>query len=240
VDPAPDAANGRLRYRTAPSGEERTSDPRPVERGTFEALGLGRGRDGLVYIPDSAPTRGLPVLVFLHGAGGNAGRELRAVVAAADRYGVALVAPDSRGATWDVLEGGYGPDIEFLDRVLDRVAAVLPVGLLAVGGISDGASYALSVGLANGDLFEAVVAFSPGFAAPPTTHGRPRIFISHGTSDPVLPIDECSRRLVPLLRRGGYPVVFREFDGGHTVPPPVADEGLGWLVRPGTADAAGD
>jgi len=31
----------------------------------------------------------------------------------------------------------------------------------------------------------------------------------------VLPIDRCSRRLVPILREDGYDVDYREFDGGH-------------------------
>jgi predicted esterase len=38
------------------------------------------------------------------------------------------------------------------------------IATLAVSGFSDGASYALSIGPANGDLFTHVMAFSPGFA----------------------------------------------------------------------------
>ena len=103
-------------------------------------------------------------------------------------------------------------------------------GRLAAGGVSDGASYALSIGLTNGDLFEAVIAFSPGFIAPGELIGRPRIFVSHGVTDPILPIDGCSRRIVPLLKEAGYDVTYREFDGGHTVPPTVSDEALRWWV----------
>jgi phospholipase/carboxylesterase len=44
-----------------------------------------------------------------------------------------------------------------------------------------------------------------------------------------LPIDRCSRRLVPALRQAGYRVHYHEFDGGHEVPPPVVEEALGWL-----------
>jgi hypothetical protein len=51
---------------------------------------------------------------------------------------------------------------------------------LAVGGFSDGTSYALSLGLTNGDLFSHVLAFSPGFAVPARRRGRPRLFLSHG------------------------------------------------------------
>jgi hypothetical protein len=56
---------------------------------------------------------------------------------------------------------------------------------------SDGASYALTLGLTNGDLLDSVLAFSPGFAAPMVTHGAPRVSISHSDDDRVLPIDRC-------------------------------------------------
>jgi phospholipase/carboxylesterase len=102
---------------------------------------------------------------------------------------------------------------------------------VAVGGFSDGASYALSLGLINGALFHRVVAFSPGFAAPTNTEDRPRFFVSHGTGDTVLPINACSRRLVPRLQRAGFDVVYREFDGGHTIPAPIVHEAIGWLLN---------
>jgi predicted esterase len=101
---------------------------------------------------------------------------------------------------------------------------------VAVGGFSDGASYALSLGLANGDLFAGVIAFSPGFMAPPQRRGTPRIFISHGVRDEVLPIDTTSRELVPRLRREDYAVDYREFADGHVVPPDIAREAIGWLL----------
>jgi phospholipase/carboxylesterase len=59
----------------------------------------------------------------------------------------------------------------------------------------------------------------------------------------VLPIDACSRRLVPLLRETGYEVAYEEFDGGHTVPPAVADRAFAWWLgsdgRPGGDGAGG-
>jgi predicted esterase len=100
---------------------------------------------------------------------------------------------------------------------------------IAVGGFSDGASYALSLGLANGDLFPRVIAFSPGFVVSAAVHGHPRFFVSHGTADPILPIDECSRVIVPRLRSMGYDVTFREFDGRHEVPADVAQAGMRWM-----------
>jgi phospholipase/carboxylesterase len=221
----------RLRFRPRPA-----AGAGPGFEGGWEApLGLGIERDGLVYVPDTAEA-GAPVLVFLHGATGSGRSHLRVVLAAADRYGVVLLAPDSRHPiTWDLIaEGGFGPDVAFLDRALDAVAdrADLDVdlGRMAVGGVSDGASYALALGLCNGDVFPTVLAFSPGFLVAPDLVGRPRLFVSHGTGDRILPIDACSRSFVPQLAAAGYDVRYDEFDGGHTVPAPVSDRAVGWWL----------
>ena len=191
-------------------------------------LGLGNRRDALLVVPPGAEP-GAPLVLGLHGAGGT-GRQMTELLAAqAVRRGMLVLAPDSRGTTWDVIRGGYGPDVAFLDQALSAVFARFAVGPLAVSGFSDGASYALSIGLANGDLFGHVLAWSPGFMAPPDLAGRPRVFVSHGTDDRVLPIDRCSRRLVPVLRADGYDVRYDEFDGGHVVPPAVLAGSLDWF-----------
>jgi hypothetical protein len=46
----------------------------------------------------------------------------------------------------------------------------------------------------------------------------------------VLPIDLSSRSLVPRLQDADYAVVYREFDGPHTVPEDLAAEGFSFLV----------
>jgi len=101
---------------------------------------------------------------------------------------------------------------------------------IAIAGFSDGASYALSVGVTNGDLFSHILAFSPGFIAPADQVGQPRCFISHGKSDTVLPIERCSRRIVLGLQQSGYDVLYREFEGAHTVPVAIAREGMQWFT----------
>ena len=171
---------------------------------------------------------------MLHGAGGSADRFLKRFADAPAKAGVALLVPASRGSTWDAIGGGMGPDVSFLDRALARVFEMVAVDAarVAIGGFSDGASYALSLGLINGDLFRRVIAFSPGFIVEGAQHGRPQFFISHGTADQILPIDRCSRRIVPDLRARGYQVTFREFAGGHEVPPAIATEALTWAAEP--------
>jgi predicted esterase len=94
----------------------------------------------------------------------------------------------------------------------------------------------LTLGLTNGDLFDSILAFSPGFTAPMVTHGAPRVFVSHGVHDAVLPIDRCSRRLVPRLRGSGYDVTYEEFPGGHEVPDDIVRRASAWLPDAVTPD----
>ena len=83
-----------------------------------------------------------------------------------------------------------------------------------MAGFSDGASYSLSIGLANGDLFAAVFGFSPGFVFPATHIGKPPVIhLPRHHRQRVLPIDSCSRRIVPQLKSEGYRVTYREFEG---------------------------
>jgi phospholipase/carboxylesterase len=196
------------------------------------ALGLDRRRDAILQLPASAPRVPLPLLVLLHGAGGSGERVLRRFGAAADEAGVVVLAPDSRDSTWDAIRSDFGPDVTFVNRALARVFELVSVDptRVAVGGFSDGATYAVSLGLINGDLFRRIVAFSPGFVVDGPPHGKPQFFVSHGTADPILPIDRCSRVIVSGLRRRGYDVTFREFDGRHEVPADIAREGMHWLA----------
>jgi phospholipase/carboxylesterase len=211
----------------------------PTETGPsgMSRIGIGGDRDGLLYVPKhySADTP-LPLVIMLHGAGGNAQRTSGYLRPLADSVGVIVLVPESRLGSWDVLYGGFGPDIAFIDATLEqtfRRYAVDPERVI-IGGFSDGASYALSVGLTNGDLFSHIAAFSPGFVRPGSEVGAPRIYISHGIDDEVLPINHCSRRIVPVLQQAGYDVLYREFNGPHTVPPDIALEALEWVTQGNT------
>jgi phospholipase/carboxylesterase len=219
------AQQGRLRARrvtvsgTAPTG--------------LQPLGLDAVRDALLYVPKTYdPARPARLAVMLHGAGGNADGGLRLLQRWAEDRRVILLAPASRGRTWDAIRGEYGEDVAFLDRALSQTLAryVVDPAYVAIGGFSDGASYALSIGLTNGDLFSHIIAFSPCLVAPRSQRGRPRVFISHGRRDEVLPIDACSRRIVQEIKRAGYDLRFREFDGPHLVAPEIAEEAIDWFV----------
>jgi predicted esterase len=206
----------------------------PPAVGVASLLGLGGARDGILYVPNGYDGGSpVPLFVALHGAGGS-WTDWASYYARADARGMVLLAPDSRGSTWDfAATGTFGADVAFLDRALqyafDRCR--IDAGRIALAGFSDGASYTLCLGPSNGDLFSHLVAYSPGFretVAPIV--GKPRVFISHGTSDPVLPIATTRDEIVPGLRHAGYDVTFQEFDGGHQVPAAISEAALDWFV----------
>jgi phospholipase/carboxylesterase len=218
-----------------------TARPTPPPNGT-PSTGLiplrlsGSDRDGVLYVPRSyTPTTPAPLVLSLHGAGGIGRHNLERLRPLADERGFLLLSPDARGPTWDVIRTGFGPDVEFVDRALDLVFARYAVdpARIAAEGFSDGASYALSLGLLNGDLFTHVIAFSPGFVLAERRRGKPRCYVSHGVEDPILPIDPCSRRIVRELRGDRYDVSYTEFPGGHVVPPDIARAALDWLLAAG-------
>jgi phospholipase/carboxylesterase len=195
-------------------------------------LGLTPERDTLLFVPAAyAPSRPAPLMVMLHGAGGVADHSIALFQRWADESAALLLAPTSQRATWDVIMRAYGADVAVLDRALAHVFGHYNVDTsrLLIGGFSDGASYALSLGVINGNLFNHIAAFSPGFIAPTQATGSPRIYISHGTNDTVLPIERCSRRIVPRLQEARYDVVYHEFDGGHTILPDVIMEARTWF-----------
>jgi phospholipase/carboxylesterase len=197
-------------------------------------LNLEGKRDGLVYVPEGAGGRwAAPLVLLLHGAGGDARLTVTLLRSLADRRGMILLVPESRGDTWDVIGGGYGPDVAYIERALEQTFGRYEVdpSHVAAAGFSDGASYALSLGVTNGDLFTHVLAFSPGFMAPAWPHGSPALFISHGTQDRVLPINLCSRRIVPRAQEAGYDVLYKEFEGPHIVPPEVAEEAVEYFLK---------
>ena len=194
-------------------------------------LGFHPYRDGFIRIPSGyRPEMEAPFTVLLHGAGGSA-EDWSSAFGLFDELGMVALGLNSESSSWDLRYGGFGRDLAILDAALFRVFEEVRVDptRLAVSGFSDGASYSVSLGLINGDLFTHVLAFSPGFAVLHPRHGSPRVFLGHGVLDTVLPVS-FTRHLADVLRTDGYEVRYEEFNEGHIVPRTVAAQAFGWVA----------
>jgi len=199
-------------------------------------LGLSDNfRDGSLYIPKSyTPDVPMPLVMMLHGYSG-AAQSVRSSFTIAEELGVVIIAPESRDLTWGQSIPGFDADVKYLGAAFRYVEAGLNLDLsrIALGGVSDGAGYALSMGLAYGDTFNHIMVFSGGIMIPVRRQGKPRIFMSHGLNDQQMPIDRTARRFVPKLKEEGYDLTYKEYEGGHGTPPYVMREAFEWFTRSG-------
>ena len=219
---------------TAPAAPEKRSGVLTLAGGAF------------AYLPKGLTGAPVPLLVAFYGAGGQPSDVLASFRDDADRDGFVLLIPTAKGSTWDMIEDlqrrfgaemnvspRYGKDLKALDQALADVFAKVAIDPARVGvmGFSNGATYALSVGTANPQLFRAVIAFSPGPAFIGKFDPAQRIFISHGEDDPVLPYS-YTRAIVGKLRVKKVPLTFESFKGGHSVPKDIHAKGIAFFMQP--------
>lgn len=106
---------------------------------------------------------------------------------------------------------------------------------LILGGFSQGAMLSLDVAVQGEPAVDRVVALSglllqDSLAAMGAARAkRPPVLLAHGEDDQVVPFraGELART---LLTRAGFPVTFRPFAGGHTIPAETIDHVRAFLV----------
>jgi phospholipase/carboxylesterase len=224
--------NGRLTARVV-------APTKTVEPGLSVETVTPSGRPFGLYVPSTYdPSRNWPITVLLHGSGGSGEGMALDFQEYAEASGLVLLTPNSYSVTWDLIAfNEFSVDRAYIDNMLkwafDRIA--VDPARVSISGFSDGATYALWLGLKNGDLFGRIAAFTPCSNVPQTRTGNPEVFISHGTDDQVNEIDECSRITVPRLLEAGYVVQFVEYPSpegnGHFVTPEVLTQGMTFLAR---------
>jgi phospholipase/carboxylesterase len=125
-------------------------------------LMLGNGQPAQMRVTSGSNTRAL--VVVLHGAGGSPASALEAFRGGWKTPGLVLIAPASKGQTWSILRSEQDADLESVNLALAEAYERCNIdrARIGVGGFSDGATYALTLGVSNGDLFPAIMALSPG------------------------------------------------------------------------------
>lgn len=205
-----------------------------------------------LHVPKVKPTGPVPLLVHLHGAGKDRMWSLKDHVDAwalhADKHGIAVLFPAALGSTWDFISSKQQSrkDFDFLEEAITIARRTVPIDdrRIALLGISDGGSMALSLASHNPGVFQAAMSISAGFCAQPpkATAGRSsKMFLKHGAKDDMFPLARVGLPLRETLVKLGYDVthVVGQGEGGlfgpaGHVPPGWHEEFLpAWLAMLG-------
>jgi phospholipase/carboxylesterase len=182
---------------------------------------------GRIEVP-AEPPGPARTLVLLHGFGADE-RDLLPLARELDPRlrTISLQAPvelEFGGRAWYRLQQGpdgisFDPEeVAEAERVareaIEEIAREDPRPILC--GFSQGAGMALSAVLGRPDLAAGVLALS---AVPPRQAAQSkglRVFLAHGTFDPLVPV-QAARATRELLQKLGADVTFREYPMGHMI-----------------------
>lgn len=216
------------------------------------AEGVSRlGKGAFLYRPAGMDTQPAPLLLLLHGAGMSPRQMLDPMIPEAERCGCLLLAVAARGATWDLIgearkarsaggrarvESLFGADADTIEQILSELLAspVVDRRRIVLVGFSDGATYALSLGLANPGLVRGVVAVAPGFHIEPSVIApSQRLFVAHSPEDRVLSFENSRDGIFASLQRAGLAARFHSYRGGHSIDLPTVAIGVDYVLDAG-------
>jgi phospholipase/carboxylesterase len=218
------------RLAAAPPGRE--------ARGVMHLGGPPGTRGGAsLYVPETLDgTEAAPLAVALHGGGGTGAHFLWSLLRAARARGVVLLAPTSRGRTWDL----HAPEAD-LAAIADALAVADGIHPLAADrrlllGMSDGGTFATIAALRGAPGFTHVApvaaSFSPlmiALAEPGALRALP-VRLTHGARDWMFPV-ETAREAAAALRAAGAAMSWREIpDLAHAWPREEAGAILDWFL----------
>lgn len=189
-----------------------------------------------LYVPETYDaSTPLPLVVALHGGHGH-GRDFLWSWLREARARAIVISPTSRERTWSIM-GGHDVDAEPLRQMVEFVDGRYAVDRerVLLTGMSDGGTYALLCGLADGmpytHLAPACGALHPfllGNGGIARARGRP-IYLIHGVLDWMFPVP-TARMSRDVLTAAGARVVYREIDDlSHTYPREENARILDWL-----------
>jgi phospholipase/carboxylesterase len=237
-----DSLKLRVEFKTVePREEEPPSGFVRLERGPASAV---------LLTPDEIdPARRYPLFTLLHGAGRQDEALAKGYRDEPNRRQAFFLIPRSVEPSWDLIASEGRPDLDFLEYAYDLIYRRYPIDGLrqSLIGYSDGASYALSVGLCNTNLFSALIGWAAGFLVLDTETGQrggfdgalPRVYLEYGTHDQLFSFEQVAIPMRENLRRAGFDVTFSVDEGGRHWPSgSFHTEALDWYFEgPGSGAA---
>ena len=213
----------------------------------------GEGLKYITVLPDGYnPEASYPLIIMLHGFGANM-QDLAGLAPAINSDGYVYACPNAPIA-FDLGHGhaGYGwmsprgqstpEEVEsaqdllggFFDEVLEQFQ-VTP-GRSVLLGFSQGGGMTYRCGLPRAQTFAGLVALSAFLPDPneledrlPEDRTQP-IFIAHGLSDPLIPIDAAVNAR-KFLEDAGYSTEYHEYNMAHEISAEVINDLVPWLAR---------
>jgi phospholipase/carboxylesterase len=210
-----------------------------IHVGVMHADSERESRGGFsLYVPEAWDGRAsMPLVVALHGGSGHGRDFLWSCLREARGRNVLVLSPTAQGRTWSIM-GGDDIDGDNLKQAFESVAGRYPVdrSRVLLTGMSDGATYALLLGLRDGPPFTHLapacgvlhpMLFAEGLAQ---AQGR-SIYLIHGALDWMFPV-QMARMGRDALLAAGARVVYREIeDLSHTYPRDENPRILEWLME---------
>jgi phospholipase/carboxylesterase len=215
----------------------RVSVPASETTGIIHDHNEPKSRGGFsVYVPEYyTPDRAWPLVMALHGGGGNGRGFLWRWLRDARSLGVILVTPTALGQTWALM--GEDADTANLSRILQSVRnrwTIDPAKVLLTG-MSDGGTFSYVTGLEAASPFTHLAPVAATFhplmaqiADASRLRGLP-IHIVHGALDWMFPV-ETARQTRDALTAASANVTYREIDNlSHCYPREMNAPILEWL-----------
>jgi phospholipase/carboxylesterase len=213
----------------------------------------GKGLAYLTILPDDYdPQVSYPLVIMLHGFGANM-MDLAGLAPTIDRRGYVYACPNApisfdlgRGVVgygWTPPRGQATPEevrnaetllAGFFDEVFQKLNT--SPGRAVLMGFSQGGGMTYRCGLARPETFAGLVALSASLPDPKELEGRlPQrrnqpIFMAHGQSDPLVPL-ESAWATRQFLERAGYQPEYREYAMGHEISQEVLDDLVPWVAK---------
>jgi phospholipase/carboxylesterase len=201
-----------------------------------------------VHLPeDYEATRAYPLLVGLHGYGGNPERFMtlwerfsgHQFIFASPQAPYAFFPGRELGYSWNLPQVGEDALLnveEYVKTVVAELKRQHKVSNTYIFGFSQGCATTYFVGIRNPKLFKGLVCFGGWLDEELLNEEtledgkRLRVFMAHATDDRVVPY-EAAIRARELLENHGYDVTFCGFRGGHSTPEAQLEEAEKWMMK---------